>query len=71
VSDGFFLYLCYFPNKSQSLEGSLRIEGKKRTKPFEWLRKKDLADMCICGDRALGVGFVVGFEVTVVVAGQP
>jgi hypothetical protein len=63
----FFLHLCYFPNKSHSFEGS----GKKRTKPFEWLSKKDLAGMCISGDRALGVGFVVGFEATVVVAGQP
>jgi hypothetical protein len=62
MSDVFFLHLCYFPNKSHSFEDSGRKLG---------LRKKDLAGMCICGDRALGVGFVVGFEVTVVVAGQP
>jgi len=47
------------------------VGARREQSPLEWLRKKDLTGMCICGDRALVVGFVVGFEVNIVLAGQP
>ena len=69
--DGFFYMFVFFLNKAFSVEGSSRNEGNMRTKPCEWLRKKDVAGMCICGDGALDAGFVVRFVVTMVLALQP